>query len=156
MNRRNLRFVAALGLLSAVLAGACARRSPAPTAAEWAHRGNAICSQINSARQGEAAAAHMPTGDEAPSVQQMQAFYAAFAPRFRGYIDDIGALDRPDSLRSTIGRLVDTGHAFVDHMNAAAHDDATAQADIRLGGETDDTVRLVALGKELGLTTCVG
>jgi hypothetical protein len=98
----------------------------------------------------------MPTGDEAPSVQQLQAFYAAFAPRFRGYIDDIGALDRPDRLRGRIGELVDTGHAFVDHMNAAAHDDAAAQADIKSGGETDDSARLVVLGKKLGLTTCVG
>ncbi len=44
--------------------------------------------------------------------------------------------------------------SLADHV-AAAGDDATAQADIEAGGETDDDVRLAELGTELELTSCV-
>jgi hypothetical protein len=74
-----------------------------------------------------AAEAHFTSETEPPTVEQLQAFYADFAPDYRAFVDDLEEIEPPDGREDDYERLLVALRRNADAIEQAGDDAAVAQ-----------------------------
>ena len=131
--------------------------SDAPSASEWSAKVIDVCTRLISERQ--AAAESLPTDEaEAPTVEQVMAFYADFAPKFAEAAHEIEALDRPDGLDAKIDEFLAALDGATKAVRRSVSDRAAVEAEIAAGpeGQTKEMQRLEIAAAAVGLAKCNG
>ena len=126
--------------------------SDQPSTSEWAADVIKICKQLEVDRQ--ASAARDLPADSAPTIEQLMAFSADFAPIFARYATQMKAVARPDGHDTEIDELFTATDVVVAATQNVATDRAAAQAVLETDGPAPSEVRLEAAATALGLDEC--
>lgn len=141
-----LTVTVALGAGSIIGCGSSTR-----SASKWAAEVVTACRKLETDRK--TAAATLPT-DRPPTVEELMAFDAAFAPRFAAFGREIKALKRPNGLDKQIDEVISAVDGYAAALERAGTDRAAAQAELDADGQTKESARLEAAGTAAGLSEC--
>mgnify|MGYP001007261287 CR=1 FL=1 len=127
--------------------------SGAPSASSWGAKVIAACKSLEADRQ--AAAAKLPA-DRPPTVEELMAFDAAFAPRFESFGKEIEAMKRPAGMDAKIDEMIAAIDGYSRALAKGGTDRSAAQAELDADGQTKEAARLEAAGTAAGLSECNG
>ena len=144
--------LAALVGLGVVAISACGS-DDAPTKAAYVEDANAICVDVNVERERVAAATFSST-TEPPSVEEMQAFAAAFAPIFRDKLDELRDLTAPRGDEQAVKDLTDAAAKLADGIEQLATDPELARRMLETDTDVPGSEEADRLAAEYGLTKC--
>jgi hypothetical protein len=78
-------------------------------------------------QRGAAAAKHFTSETEPPTVEQLQAFYAEFAPSYRSFVNELADIEPPDGRDDDYESLLAALKRNADTIEKAGDDPAIAQ-----------------------------
>ncbi|MEY2468883.1 MAG: hypothetical protein QOF21_1581 [Actinomycetota bacterium] len=112
--------VAIVGVLTAACGG------DGRTREEYLKEANAVCDQLNTARE-ETAPKFFPSEAQPPTLQQLQSFYAAFGPQFSRSINQLADIKPSKGDAAEINQLIDNAKDHAEVILEAGRDSAVAQ-----------------------------
>jgi len=124
-----------------------------PSASDWAAKVVKVCKGLTTDREAAITATGMPT-DAAPTVEQLMAFSAAFAPTFTSAASKIKAFDRPSGMDAEINELFAALDGATARVARGATDAAVAEEDINSQDGAPEWARLEAASVAAGVAEC--
>ena len=114
-------------LLSTALVLPAGSARAATSHSSYLAKANAVCSRISDTRQ-TLAKQYFPGGtDKAPTLAQLQAFYGAFAPKFKRQVEELAAITPNKADKPTVDRFIAGSRHLVEQIAKAGKDKVYAQ-----------------------------